>query len=227
MTGALKSLGKSILRRLGYDVVPYHPHLPRLWSKEPDFQAIHDVMRARTLVPPERCFALWQLARNARHRDGAIAEIGVFRGGTAKLLASVCPDKPLHLFDTFEGMPDTDPEVDRHRKGDFADTSLEAVKAFLAGHANVHYHQGFFPATAGPVADEKFALVYSDVDIYQSIKDCLEFFYPRMVTGGAIVFDDYEASNCPGVRKAIDEFLADKPERPLVTARYQCAIFKL
>lgn len=227
MTAWFKCLGKALLRRFGYDLAPYHPHLPNLWSNEPEFVARYQTMRDRTLVPPERCFALWQLARTARHRDGAIAEIGVFRGGTAKLLASTCPDKPLHLFDTFEGMPDTDPNVDRHRKGDFADTSLEGVKGFLAGHDNVHFHQGFFPGTATPVADQRFALVYSDVDIYLSIKDCLEFFYPRLVTGGVIVFDDYEARNCPGVRKAIDEFLADKPERPLITARYQCAIFKL
>ncbi len=52
------------------------------------------------------------------------------------------------------------------------------------------------------------------------------FFYPRMIHGGALVFDDYESDNCPGVRLAIDEFLADKPEHQIVIARYQCAIFK-
>ena len=90
----------------------------------------------------------------------------------------------------------------------------------------MHFHKGFFPDTAGPVADNKFCLVHVDVDIYQSVRDCLEFFYPRLVSGGFMVFDDYEGKNCPGVRKAIDEFLVDKPEVQIATAPFQCMILK-
>lgn len=226
MTNPVKALLKALLRSFGYDVVPRHRHLPDLWSNEPAFEALYERIRDHTLVPPERCFALYQVARSLRAAPGDMAEVGVYKGGTARLLAETLGDKTLHLFDTFEGMPDVDPAIDRHHRGDFADTSLEAVEAFLAGHGRVRTHVGFFPETAGPVENERFCLVYVDVDIHRSVRDCLDFFYPRMVAGGAMVFDDYESDKCPGVRKAIDEFLADKPEHQIVTARYQCAIFK-
>ena len=34
-----------------------------------------------------------------------------------------------------------------------------------------------------------------------------------MLKGGCIVFDDYNKKKWPGATKAVDEFLADKPEK--------------
>jgi hypothetical protein len=48
-----------------------------------------------------------------------------------------------------------------------------------------------------------------------------------MVSGGLMVFDDYEWHYCPGVKKALGEFLSDKPETIFVTTRYQCMLIKL
>jgi len=72
----------------------------------------------------------------------------------------------------------------------------------------------------------KNAFIYADVDIYQSTRSCLDFFYPRMVHGGVMIFDDYEWKGCPGVKKAISEFLAGKNEIPIITTRYQCILLK-
>ncbi|HEX6559984.1 MAG TPA: TylF/MycF/NovP-related O-methyltransferase, partial [Longimicrobiales bacterium] len=36
---------------------------------------------------------------------GALAEVGVFRGGTARVICDAKGDRPLHLFDTFAGLP--------------------------------------------------------------------------------------------------------------------------
>ena len=41
------------------------------------------------------------------------------------------------------------------------------------------------------------------------------------------MFDDYKWKACPGVKIAIDEFFSDKPERPIETVEYQCAVVKL
>ena len=38
--------------------------------------------------------------------------------------AALAVSRALHLFDTFQGMPQTDPTRDLHRQGDFANTSL-------------------------------------------------------------------------------------------------------
>jgi O-methyltransferase len=65
-----------------------------------------------------------------------------------------------------------------------------------------------------------------DVDIYRSVLDCCRFFYPRLVTGGAIVFDDYGRNSCPGAKAAVDEFFADTPEQPVYVATGQAFVVK-
>jgi predicted O-methyltransferase YrrM len=200
---------------------------PAFWNDNREFRSLFSEIEGRTVVTEDRCFMLYQLVRHASQKEGEIAEIGVYKGGTGKLIARSCPDKEVHLFDTFSGMPKTDASEDHHAEGDFFDTSLESVQEFLKECTNVVFHPGFFPDTADAVRDRQFCFVYIDVDIYQSVKDSLEFFYDKLVQGGIIVIDDYEFVVCPGVKKAIDEFLIDKEEVPIVTANYQCMLIKL
>lgn len=202
---------------------------PRLrWQAADGFDELWRVARTRTLVDEARAHTLFQLARHASALDGAFAEIGVYRGGTATLLAHVAEraGRELHLFDTFAGMPETDAR-DLHLAGDFADTSLADVKAFLARHRSVQFHPGEFPATSKPVETQRFALVHVDVDIASSVEACCAFFYPRLVPGGVMVFDDYGFTSCPGAKRATDAFFADKPEPVLHLATSQALVIKL
>lgn len=199
---------------------------PRLVFPGSEFKRIYLEIKPRTLVGKPRCLWLWRLVKFAAKNRGDIAEIGVYKGGTARLLARSCPQKTVYLFDTFSGMPDVDPEIDAHRAGEFADTSLESVQDFLKDAPNVSFRQGFFPDTAAGLEDHVFCFVNIDVDIYSSTKSCLEFFYPRMVPGGVISFDDYKWKKCAGVKKAIDEFLVGKPEKVIEMEEFQCAIIK-
>ncbi len=198
------------------------------WDRETEFNRIMKTIQY-TLVDRIRCYMLYQFALQASSLEGAVAEIGVYKGGTARLLAMTlrASGKTVHLFDTFEGMPSTDPGKDRHSKGDFSDTSLESVKRSLRGCGNVEFYPGFFPATAPPIENLKFSLAHIDVDIYRSVLDCCEFFYPRMVAGGMMVFDDYGFESCPGAKAAVDEFFRDKRERPWYLPSGQCAVIKL
>ena len=66
------------------------------------------------------------------------------------------------------------------------------------------------------MSDSRVAFAHVDVDVYQSVWDCCEFIYPRLTTGGVMVFDDYGFPTCPGARKAVDEFFANKPETPII-----------
>ena len=77
------------------------------------------------------------------------------------------------------------------------------------------FHQGWIPDQFSDVADARFCFVHIDVDLFQPTRDSLDFFYPRMVRGGLIVCDDYGFETCPGARRAMDEFFADRPE-PIV-----------
>lgn len=69
---------------------------------------------------------------NSIKLGGSIAELGVYKGGSAKLLCSFSQDADIHLFDTSEGMPETS-NVDHHQKGDSSDCSLTEVKTYLSG----------------------------------------------------------------------------------------------
>ena len=200
--------------------------VPPLWQFDSHFQSLYAQMKDRTLVTADRCFMVYQWAKYASAKDGDFAEVGVFKGGTAFLTANIVPQKKFYLFDTFEGMPETHPEFDEHQQGQFAETSLEAVKGFLKDCPSVQFHPGFFPGTAQGLKKEKFCFVHIDVDIYQSVKDSLNFFYDKMTPGGIMAFDDYKWKDCPGVEKAIYEFLIDKPEIPVVSALYQCVLIK-
>lgn len=199
-----------------------------VWNDDREFTKILRKIEY-TLVDHSRCYMLYQFAKQACEFQGDVAEVGVYKGGTAKLLAEAfaCrPDKTVHLFDTFEGMPRTDPKMDLHHAGDFTDTSLEAVQKQLRDNRNARFYKGFFPETAGPVAGNRFCLVHVDADIYQSVKDCCAFFYPRLEKAGIMIFDDYGFSSCPGARKAVDEFFADKPEFPFYLPSGQCVVAK-
>jgi O-methyltransferase len=224
MRRAARRLLSGGVRVLGYDLRIQRPVKIEPWTSDPEFLRLMEGVRGRTLVDDVRCFILHQHVRGAARLPGQVAEIGVFRGGTARLLARAVAarGKTVHLFDTFAGMPATDPERDLHRAGDFADTSLPAVREYLRDTPNVRFHPGLFPQTAGPVEGERFCFVHVDVDIHASVRDCCEFFWPRLVPGGVMVFDDYGFLSCPGARLAVDEFFAGRPEAPCYLPTGQC-----
>ena len=159
------------------------------------------------------------------HLPGASAEVGVYRGGTTRLIAECLPAKDHYAFDTWEGIPSAI-ATDGHRAGEFADVSFADVAAWLADLPNVHLVRGVFPATAG-VFDGSYCLVHLDGDTYQTTRDALEFFYPRMVRGGVIVFDDWEWVMCPGVELAAREFFQGREERPVVTVSGMQALVRI
>lgn len=172
---------------------------------------------------------LWNLVKSTNKLPGALAEVGVYQGGSAKLECLVKGDAPLYLFDTFEGMPTVNKSVDGvFNTGDFADTSLEGVKAYLSDFPNVHLFKGFFPDSAIGKEPEslQYRFVHLDVDIYESTIKSLEFFYPRMVKGGILISHDYGKTAAPGVAKAFGEFFADKPETVIPLWYTQCVVTK-
>ena len=154
---------------------------------------------------------------------GDIAEVGVYQGGSSMLICNAKNDKTLHLFDTFEGIPKVE-AIDGFRKGQFA-SPLEDTQHYLKDQTNVHFYKGIFPETAGPIEDRTFSFIHLDVDTYESTASCLEFFYPRMNSGGIIISHDYIPAR--GVRKAFDEFFENKKEAIIEMSGTQCLVVKI
>ncbi|MBR7800255.1 TylF/MycF/NovP-related O-methyltransferase [Undibacterium fentianense] len=200
------------------------------WLGYGEFRQYYLKARPATLVSPDRCWMLYSLCKQALMLEGELWECGVFRGGTAAMFAQIIADKApykkLRLFDTFEGMPETNAERDIHQSGDFKETSLEAVKSFVGNGAVTHYHQGFIPDTFVGLEHSTIALAHIDVDIWQSILDCCEFIFPRLVPGGFMIFDDYGFHTCPGARAAVDLFFKNREIVPLVLPTGQAIVFK-
>lgn len=146
---------------------------------------------------------------------GAFAELGVYKGTTAKIMNHAAPERDLFLFDTFDGFPECHAAADPVdiAPGGYAG-SLDEVRRTVGDADNVHYCAGIFPKTAALVpAGTSFALVHLDCDLYEPMKAALRFFYPRMNAGALLIVHDYHSGCWPGVTDAVDEFLADKPEQ--------------
>lgn len=172
---------------------------------------------------PDEMVMLYTCARAMQKKNGDFAEVGVSTGGSAKLLCVLKRNKKIHLFDTFEGLPDPTGNDAHLQRGQYK-CSLQAVKEYLKEYPSVLYYPGFFPDTATPAQDTLFSFVHLDVDLYQSTLDGIKFFYPRMVKGGMLISHDY--STVPGVRQAFDEYFADKPETVIELPTSQCLVVK-
>lgn len=163
------------------------------------------------------------LLRTIVERDvgGDLAELGVYKGHSARLIHHYMPDRPLHLLDTFGGFSQGDLRetgtVDQQKNlaGMFKDTSVDGVLSYIDPVSeNVRMYPGVFPASVPEsLVSKRFAFVHLDADIYEPTVTGLRFFYPRMSQGGIIVVHDYNA--WLGARTAVKEFFADKPEVPL------------
>ena len=160
-----------------------------------------------------RFYTFWfQIERLKKdHVEGAFAELGVYRGETARMIHEMDPLRRLFLFDTFEGFSERDLQCENRADEkwnsiDFSDTSVDVVRQFIRGNGNIEYFPGHFPETANTLPQEKYALVHLDADLYQPTLEGLRYFYPKLSPGGMIMVHDY-SHNWVGVRKAVDEFI--------------------
>lgn len=219
--------GSRMLRRLLMGAANRLQMLLLAGHKSP--HALRSIRRARSgiecLLSADEAFVLHAIGHAQARLDGDYAELGVFEGASAGILSEVKGLRRLHLFDTFEGLPrPAASERRRFSEGQFR-ARFDRVRARLAHYENVLFHKGMFDDTAPNVADVRFALVHLDVDLEESTLSGLEFFYERMLPNGIIVAHD--VSTIPGVARAFERFLVDKPERLIELPTSQGMLIKL
>lgn len=152
---------------------------------------------------------------------GALAELGTYRGDFAWQLNERFPDRKLYLFDTFSGFDERDIRVEQTHGGsravawDFSDTRAKDVAARMPWEDQVIIRKGFFPETAEGL-QETFCLVSIDVDLYAPTLAGLDYFWPRLASGGAILLHDYLSRQFPGVRQAVEDYEAAHGRLPLL-----------
>ena len=163
-------------------------------------------MTGPSLLSPEQLEDLAQLARSAP--AGAFVEVGVYRGGSARVLYDIAQEqgRTLYLFDTFAGHPIGGPHDDAivHPVGRFGDPDID-VDALQHAMPHAIIRIGVFPDTLAFLYLPPIAFVHADADLYAPTLTVCKRLAPGMVDGGAILFDDYGYGGCPGVQRAVDE----------------------
>jgi hypothetical protein len=198
---------------------------------EQDFWEVFRRCRPFTFSTVERMYALYQATRHVVEKGipGALVECGVFRGGSCMVVAHTLlslgeEERPIYLYDTFEGMT---PPGAQDRAGprpagvlhpgvgtpfnQEAWAPLEEVRRNVFGTG---YPPDRFVFVRGPVektiprtAPEEIALLRLDTDWYESTYHELRHLFPRLSPGGVLILDDYGLLQ--GCRQAVDRYLAE------------------
>lgn len=220
MKSQLMERAKRLFASKGYVLARYNMAHRKSWMDE-----VTQIKQEREFLlnHGEACQII-SAVEATRKVPGDLAEVGVAYGASAKLISKHAGDRTLHLFDTFEGLPDVgEKDSAKFSAGQFR-SDLDSVKSFLSG-SNVKFYKGMFPGTSEPVKDKKFSFIHVDVDLYEGTLAALEFFYPRMSPGAIMISHDYVSAD--GVNAAFQEFFADKPEPVIELTGYQCLFVKL
>jgi O-methyltransferase len=161
--------------------------------------------------------------------EGDVVEIGCHAGGTSvflqMLIDNFAPGRTLHLYDSFQGMPEPGPKDAYLVKGDRPSTIDQVHQCFADfGMPVPEIHPGWFKDTLPGQLPAKIAAAYLDGDFYDSIMISLSEVWPRLSPNGIIIVDDYadleRAPNAfaklPGVKLACDDFFAGRDAKPFV-----------
>ena len=203
------------------------------WFSEGELASTLDRVRG-FVMPPVSTDALVDVANLVRviltlNVPGNFVECGVWRGGTAFLMAELLKqagvrDRKVWLFDSFEGMPPVE-EVD----GAHAIAEANDPESFLSPHKSrapleevqhtarelgltdyTEFVKGWFNETLPATRDRvgKIALLHIDCDWYSSVRCCLDNLYEQVAEGGFVFLDDYY--HYDGCAIAAHEFLAER-----------------
>ena len=164
----------------------------------------------------EQLVLIEAILRIPREAPGAIAEFGCYKGmsSVALSLSAKATGRKLLIFDSFEGLPEPSAEIRNlgtneriaYKKGDYAG-SLEEVRAVIARHGEIEcceFVRGFFSDTLKlRPPQERYALIFEDADLVESVADVLRFAWPRLADGG--LFFCHEARDLEVVKLFFDD----------------------
>jgi O-methyltransferase len=161
-----------------------------------------------TMVGEGRLLSMRDLLKDIFYNkiEGAVAEMGVWRGGMSIYIRAVMraygeEARLLFVCDSFIGLPPSSYTDDMHMKWDevpYLEVSDDIVKhnfVMMGIHdPNIIFAKGFFSSTMKAIADKypgKFAILRLDGDMYESSADVLYHLYSRLSIGGYAVIDDW------------------------------------
>jgi hypothetical protein len=186
-----------------------------------------------------RFLAHYELYRRIANLPGSIIDVGIYRGVSLFAWAKFLEifhggDRTRRVigFDNFAGftsfaeedgpeLPNRDKVIGGWNAGLFREQVMEHVDIFHADSfvpqsKRILIVEGDVAETAPKYAAEnpglRISLLHLDVDLYGPTKAALEAFYPLVVKGGLVVFDEYGLNEWGGESKAAEDYFgADMP----------------
>jgi hypothetical protein len=183
--------------------------------------------RTPNLGRRERFWMLVQLYKSSFGLPGETIEAGCLFGLSSFLMchASRLRDpsftgKGHHLVDSFRGFaepheadfgPRSHPIIHglKNRPKVAGKGWRERTERTLAEFPDIAFHEGWIPEVFETLPETRYRFAHVDVDLHNPTRDCLEYFYPRLVETGILVIDDYGFSSWPGCKVATDAFAAE------------------
>ena len=175
---------------------------------------------------------------------GARAECGAYRGATALLLCHAWRSQSAEyrgadffLIDSFSGasasgkrdlIPVRGADGRLRMEAFFptggGDTSPTEVRGFLSEFPEVTICAGWVPPVLHTLPERSWGFVRLDLTLYEPTLAALEYFYPRMNAGGAILCDG--SIFCPGAERAWEEFCGQRDIPYVLLGHRQYALLK-
>jgi hypothetical protein len=186
-----------------------------------------------------KAFAHYEVFKLVADLPGDIVECGVYKGSSllafARFLETFCTgDRTRKVlgFDHFKGLADrSEKDGLNERVGNtaegwnpagFRDTLFDLVDAFnvdsfVPQRARIELVDGDVRETAPAYVAEhaglRIALLHLDLDLYEPTLAALKAFWPRILTGGVVLLDEYAIREWPGESEALEEFFDGRTPR--------------
>lgn len=148
--------------------------------------------------------------------DKAFVELGCYTGTTAlfitRLLKEHGVQNELHVYDSFDGLPDkvaadNSPAGEQFKAGELKASKQQLIKHFKQANLPVPIiHKGWFEELTASDMPDKISFAFLDGDFYTSIASSLSVITPHLQAGATILIDDYANEALPGARRAADEW---------------------
>jgi O-methyltransferase len=172
-----------------------------------DFLRDKRFMRAYTAARQTGSFENWEVpwrihvltwaASQVQHLDGDFVECGTDRGGTAmaviKYVEWPLKDKNFYLLDTFSGLDEDEARETESSVISYMnyDDAYEICKANFRDYSNIVLVRGTIPKTLPTVSSRKVCYLHIDLNAAEPEAATLRYFWPKLVTGAMVIFDDY------------------------------------
>lgn len=189
-------------------------HLKFLDSKELKYAQRIAYSNLETLVFTNA--VAWQYS----DKKGCYVECGTAAGAQVIAMRYGAPNKLIHVFDSFQGIPQPsnkddqipglrmlskieqselpNPGEQEMKTTGITAVDVESFKKHLvdsgAGLENVIIHEGWFEETLPDNDVGDISILRLDGDLYNSTFVCLKHLFPKVLAGGCIIIDDWELS---------------------------------